>query len=243
MILGTFTRAELLKTFHKIADVFEERAHGFCNYNQKAILKRLKGSGEYTKVFSCEIDGQRYYETFHFFSSKEGIDGKRLSIVTVFKDAKGTFVLAHNPNPSPVDDVYYKSSMELKLFSSHYIDRFFERTGKDVFGRSLEEKVMLILSENQPLSVATVDDSVIRRYGEPSLPYTFLREGKKEIECVYINDGDIAIVERYGLVPVWRTFIPKEMLFESQREYVDRDDIQEGIQTAKDFSNKLNGIK
>ena len=242
MILGTFTRAEILKTFHKIADVFEERARGFCYYNQKSILKKLKGSGEYTKVFSCEIEGQRYYETFHFLPSKDGIDGNRQSIVTVFKDAKGTFVLAHNPNPSPVDDVYYKSSMELKLFSSHYVDRFYERTGKDVSGISLEEKVLLLLSENQPLSVATVDDSVIRRYGEPSLPYTFLQDGKKETECVYINDGDIAIVERYGPVPVWRTFIPKDMLFDSQREYVDRDDIQEGIQSAKDYSKKLNRI-
>ena len=106
-------------------------------------------------------------------------------------------------------------------------------------GLSLIEKTMVILSEKQPLCVSTVDDDVIRRYGEPSLPFRFLQEGVKETECTYINDGDIAIVERYGLVPVWRTFIAKEMLFDSQREFVERPEIQEGIQVAKEFSSKM----
>lgn len=239
MILGTFSRDDILKTFRHVASVLEERAHGYYYHNEKAVLKKLRSSGEFRRVFSCEIDRQRYFEAITFYLSNGVIDSGRQSILTEFKDDKGSFVLMHHPDPCYSDDVYIKSSWELRIFSSHYVERFFERTGMNGTGLSLIEKTMVILSEKQPLCVSTVDDDVIRRYGEPSLPFRFLQEGVKETECTYINDGDIAIVERYGLVPVWRTFIAKEMLFDSQREFVERPEIQEGIQVAKEFSSKM----
>ena len=239
MILGSFTRDDILKAFRNVASVLEERAHGYYYHNEKAVLKKLRASGEFRRVFSCEIDRQRYFEVFFFSLSNGIIETGRLSILTEFKDEKGVFVMMHHPGQCYSDDLYIKSSWELRIFSSHYIERFFERTGMNGTGLSLIEKTMAILSEKQPLCASTVDDNVIRRYGEPSLPYKFLQEGAKETECTYLNDGDIAIVERYGLVPVWRTYIAKEMLFDSQREFVDWPEIQEGIQAAKELSSKL----
>ena len=46
----------------------------------------------------------------------------------------------------------------------------------------------------------------------------FLSNSERLCECVYLEGGDISIVESYGPVSVWRTFITKEMLFESQTE-------------------------
>lgn len=242
MILESFSREDLLKTFHRIASVLEDRAHGYYSHNEKSIVNRLRVSGEYKRVFSCEVDKQRYYEVFNFgLARKDEVGINRMSILTVFNDVKGQFVIIHNPNPCYSDDMYISSSWELRLFTAHFVERFYERTGRDGTGCSLIDKTIFILSKMQNLCASTVDDTVIRRYGEPALRFRFLQEGVKETECAYINDGDVAIVERYGLVPVWRTYISKEMLFDSQIEFVDKPEIQEGIQMAKSISAKLNG--
>ena len=78
--------------------------------------------------------------------------------------------------------------------------------------------VQVILESNTNIGPASVDDSVIRRYSEPSLKMNFLINSERLCECVYLEGGDISIVESYGPVSVWRTFITKEMLFESQTE-------------------------
>ncbi len=240
MILTTFTRGEVIEKLHQAADLFEERSRNYCYQNQKVMVVRLKKKKEEVKFFSCELDGQRYYQKYTYCLSSGYIMSNSSSVVTVLSDSKGVFVLLHSPLFSRANDYYMKTSLELRVFSGHFVNRFFERTGRSSINMTLVDKTMVILEQMQSMVPSTVDDEVIRRHGEPSLPFVFLQEGKKEVECSYLNDGDIAIVERYGPVPVWRTYVAKEMLFNSQREFVDKPEIQEGIQFAKDVSSKLN---
>jgi hypothetical protein len=61
----------------------------------------------------------------------------------------------------------------------------------------------------------------------------FLGKDERLCECLFHNGGDISIVESYGPIRVWRTYITKEMLFESQKEDV-------YYQEAQDAINKVN---
>lgn len=240
MILTSFTRGEVIEKLHHVADLFEERSSNYCYQNKKVMVARLKKKKEENKMFSCELDGQRYYQKYTFIIRNGYISSSCSSVATILNDSKGVFVLLHSPLFRQASDYYMKTSLELRIFSGHFINRFFERTGRNATNMTLIDKTMVILEQMQSLVPSTVDDEVIRRHGEPSLPFTFLQEGEKEVECSYLNDGDVAIVERYGPVPVWRTYVPKEMLFDSQLEFVDKPEIQEGIQFAKDISTKLN---
>ena len=240
MILTTFTRGEVIEKLHQAADLFEERSRNYCYQNQKEMVVRLKKKKEEVKLFSCELDGQRYYQKYTFIISNGFIKSNCSSVVTVLNDSKGVFVLLHSPLFRLASDYYMKTSLELRIFSGHFVNRFFERTGRSATNMTLVDKTLVILEQMQSLIPSTVEDEVIRRHGEPSLPFTFLQEGKKEVECSYLNDGDIAIVERYGPVPVWRTYVTKEMLFDSQLKFVDKPEIQEGIQFAKNVSSKMN---
>lgn len=240
MILTTFTRGEVIEKLHQAADLFEERSRNFCYHNQKVMVARLKKKKEEDKLFSCELNGQRYYQKYTYSLSNGYIMSNSSSVATVLNDSKGVFVLLHSPLFRQASDFYLRTSLELRIFSGHFVNRFFERSGRNAADMTLIDKTMVILEEMQSIIPSTVEDEVIRRHGEPSLPFTFLQEGKKEVECSYLNDGDIAIVERYGPVPVWRTYVPKEMLFDSQREFVDKPEIQEGIQFAKGISSKMN---
>ena len=239
MVLSTFTRGEVIEKLKQAAELFDERSRSYCYHNQKAIVSRLKKNKRESKLFSCELDGQRYYQKHTFWIENGYIAGNHSSVVTILNDPKGVFVLIHSPLFRQASDYFMKTSLELRIFSGHFVSRFFERTGRDATNMTLVDKTIIILEQMQSFIPSTVEDEVIRRHGEPSLPFTFLQEGKKEIECSYINDGDIAIVERYGPVPVWRTYVVKEMLFDSQRVFVDKPEIQEGIQLAKDISSKL----
>ena len=242
MILRTFTRNEVIRALHRAYETFEERARGYCNHNVKALAKKIGKEKKVERVFSCEMDGQRYYEKFIFILKDGYISGMGQSVATLFNDSREPFVLLHSPTNFGPDDYYFRTSRELRIFSSHFINRFFERSGRNPEGMDLIGKTMVILSEMQSISASTVNDEVIRRYGEPALSFAFLQEGKKETECSYLNDGDIAIVERYGPVPVWRTYVSKDMLFKEQLDFVDRPDIQEGVQAAKEISKQLNNI-
>ena len=242
MILRTFTRDEVIKTLHKAFDVFDERARNYCYHNGKSLIIKIKRQKKVDKIFSCEIDGQRYSEKFIFMIRDGYISAYPHSVVTVFNDSREPLVLVHSPINDYAKDYFFRTSLELRVFSAHFINRFFERSGRESEEMNLIDKTMIILSDMQSISASTVNDEVIRRYGEPALSFAFLQEGKKETECSYLNDGDIAIVERYGPVPVWRTYVSKDMLFKEQLDFVDRPDIQEGVQAAKEISKQLNNI-
>ena len=238
MILATFTRDEVIQEMEQASNLLAERAQGFLSYNRKAIASKIRKDGVFKRVFHCVYKGQEYYQRHEFIIDGDYFNGNRGSVITTFQDDKGRFVLIHNPIKNLPDDEYLRGSLELKIFSGHFVERFFERTGMSGEGKSLIEKAFIVLDNLQTICAATTDDEVYRRHGEPTLTYRFLQEGPKDYECTYINDSDIAIVECYGNVPVWRTYISEEMLHKSQSDYINRPDIQEGVQIAKELSEK-----
>ena len=60
------------------------------------------------------------------------------------------------------------------------------------------------------------DDNIISRFHEPSLNVPFLAKENRRISCECYKNGDIAIVEYYDKITVSRTYITKDMLFDSQ---------------------------
>jgi hypothetical protein len=63
---------------------------------------------------------------------------------------------------------------------------------------------------------SSFDDNIISRFNEPSLNVPFLAKENKRISCECYKNGDIAIVEYYDRITVSRTYIIKDMLFDSQ---------------------------
>ena len=239
MILRTFTRDEVIDELHTVLDLFEERSRNFSVYNKKILEKKLRKQKDFFWVFSCEYKGQRYFQKVNFFLEHSHIGLQPQSVITVFQDSKEPFVLIHSPINHFIEDQFIRGSLELRIFSAHFVNRYFERTRMGFEDASLIEKTLVILTTMQSLCPSTVEDDVIRRYAEPALNFKFLQEGEKVTECTYLNDGDIAIIERYGIVPVWRTFVSKDMLFKDQLDFVERPDVQDAIHFAKEISNKL----
>ena len=239
MILPTFTREEVINELKHANTILYDRAQNYFFYNEKIIKSKILKTGVFHRVFHCEYNNQQYHEKFDFFLKGNGIYINQGSVITVLQDDKGRFVLLHHPFRTMPEDKYIRGSLELRIFTGHFVERYFERQGINGKGETLIEKVLFILDNMQSLVPSTYDDEIIRRHGEPSLTYTFLQEGEKDYECSYIGDGDIAIVERYGVVPVWRTYITKEMLFKSQLDCINRTEMQEGIQLGKRISDKM----
>ena len=213
MILSTFSYEQLLKTMQKAASLLQERCEGYAYHNQNVIFRKAKKKA-LTRVVSCEIDHQRYYQKFFLKCEGNRIGYQCTSVVTVLLHENRKYVVTYNPLTLHEPLI----SSKIRLFTEHYLNRYFERNGYDAQGKELHEMVQAILESNTNIVPASVDDSVIRRYGEPSLKMNFLSKEERLCECVYLEGGDIAIVESYGPVSVWRTFITKEMLFESQTE-------------------------
>lgn len=239
MILPTFTRNEVIRELKQANEILYDRARNYFSYNEKIILSKMRKSGRYERVFHCEFNNQQYYEKFEYLLDGGSIFINQGSVLTIFNDVKGRFILLHHPFKTLPEDKHVRGSLELRIFAGHFVERYFERLGINEEGKTLIDKTLVILDNMQSFVPSTIEDEVIRRHGEPSLTYTFLQEGEKDYECSYIGDGDIAIVERYGVVPVWRTYITKEMLFKSQTNYINRPDIQEGIRFAKEASEVL----
>ena len=57
MILGTFSRDDILKTFRHVASVLEERAHGYYYHNEKAVLKKLRPQESFGESFPVRLTG------------------------------------------------------------------------------------------------------------------------------------------------------------------------------------------
>lgn len=213
MILSTFSYEELLRTMQKAAGILKERCEGYVYHNQDAVTRKAKKEG-FSRVFSCEIDHQRYFQKFFAKFVGKNTNNSATSVITVLQHENRKYVITYNPLTLHVSFIESK----IRVFTEHYLNRYFERNGLDPHGKELHEMVQVILESNTNIVPASVDDSVIRRYGEPSLKMNFLSNSERLCECVYLEGGDISIVESYGPVSVWRTFITKEMLFESQTE-------------------------
>lgn len=228
MITSTFSYEELLKTMQKAASLLQERCEGYAYHNQDIIFRRAKKS-VLTRVVSCEIEHQRYYQKFFIKCEGKRVGYQSTSVVTVLQHENRKYVVTFNPLTLHEPMIPSK----IRLFSEHYLNRYFERNQMSSDGLGLHEMVQAILESNANVVPASIDDNVIKRYGEPSLKMNFLSKEERFCECVYLDEGDIAIVESYGPVSVWRTFISKEMLFESQKE----DDYYKEAQDAIDIVN------
>jgi hypothetical protein len=56
----------------------------------------------------------------------------------------------------------------------------------------------------------------VKKYEKTRLSAKFLDTAQFQTWYASSRRGDLAIVEQYGTIPVWRTFISKEMLFKDQ---------------------------
>ena len=63
---------------------------------------------------------------------------------------------------------------------------------------------------------STVLGDFVKKYEKTRLEARFLETTPFKTWYASSSRGDIAIVEQYGTIPVWRTFISREMLFENQ---------------------------
>lgn len=228
MITSTFSYEELLKTMQKAASLLQERCEGYAYHNQDIIFRRAKKSA-LTRVVSCEIERQRYYQKFFIKCEGKRVGYQSTSVVTVLQHENRKYVVTFNPLTLHEPMIPSK----IRLFTEHYLNRYFERNQMSSDSLGLHEMVQVILESNTNVVPASIDDNVIKRYGEPSLKMNFLSKEERFCECVYLDEGDIAIVESYGPVSVWRTFISKEMLFKSQKE----DDYYQEAQDAIDIVN------
>lgn len=231
MITSTFSYEELLKTMQKAASLLEERFQGYAYHNQDTIFRKAK-KNVLTRVVSCEIGHQRYYQKFFIKCQGIRVGYQSTSVVTILQHENRKYVITFNPLTLHEPMIPSK----IRLFSEHYLNRYFERNQMSSDGLGLHEMVQVILESNTNVVPASIDDNVIKRYGEPSLKMNFLSREERFCECVYLDEGDIAIVESYGPVSVWRTFISKEMLFESQKE-------DEYYKEAQDAIDIVNGRK
>ena len=231
MITSTFSYEELLKTMQRAASLLQERCEGYAYHNQDTIFRRAKKQA-LTRVVSCEIEHQRYYQKFFIKCEGKRVGYQSTSVVTILQHENRKYVITFNPLTLHEPMIPSK----IRLFSEHYLNRYFERNQMSSDGLGLHEMVQAILESNTNIVPASIDDSVIKRYGEPSLKMNFLSKEERFCECVYLDEGDIAIVESYGPVSVWRTFISKEMLFESQKE-------DEYYKEAQDAIDIVNGRK
>ena len=231
MITSTFSYEELLKTMQRAASLLQERCEGYAYHNQDTIFRRAKKQA-LTRVVSCEIEHQRYYQKFFIKCEGKRVGYQSTSVVTILQHENRKYVITFNPLTLHEPMIPSK----IRLFTEHYLNRYFERNQMSSDGLGLHEMVQAILESNTNIVPASIDDSVIKRYGEPSLKMNFLSKEERFCECVYLDEGDIAIVESYGPVSVWRTFISKEMLFESQKE-------DEYYKEAQDAIDIVNGRK
>lgn len=225
MITSTFSYEELLKTMQKAASLLKERCEGYAYHNQDLIFRKARKSA-LVRVVSCEIEHQRYYQKFFIKCEGKRVGYQSTSVVTQLQDENRKYVITFNPLTLHEPLI----SSKIRLFTEHYLNRYFERNQLNSDGLELHEMVQAILESNTNVVPASIDDNVIRRYGEPALKMKFLSKEERFCECVYLDNGDIAIVESYGPVSVWRTFITKEMLFKSQKEddyYKDAQDVIE----------------
>lgn len=231
MITSTFSYEQLLKTMQKAASTLLERCEGYVYHNEDIICRKAKKSA-LTRVVSCEIEHQRFYQKFFIKCEGKRIGYSYTSVVTVLLHENRKYVITFNPRTLHEPLIPSK----IRIFTEHYLNRYFERNNLTSGGLELHEMVQVIFESSADIVPASIDDNVIKRYGEPALKMNFLSKEERFCECVYLDGGDISIVESYGPISVWRTFISKDMLFESQKA----DEYYRDAQSAIDFVNKRN---
>lgn len=211
MILDTFTKDELLSTLKGVIPIFKERAQNFMAHNARDIAKKAK-YGAFYKTISGVIDGQRYYYNVVYVKNKDYLEMGNGPLITVVSNGKRNLVVELHDweDPNSTDGTY------LKVFTEHFLTRFCDRMGFDVEKMSLIDKTNAFGANEEGHYSSTVLGDFMRKYDKTKLNAKFLDTTIFKTWYAASRRGDIAIVEQYGSVPVWRTFISKEMLFEDQ---------------------------
>lgn len=213
MILDTFTKEELISTLKNVVPIFRQRAENFMGNNVKKLSKQVKGV-EYPKIFSGIIDGQRYYYEVVYRRDRDTIemgDGPLTTVVTCGKRNLAVVFQAFQ-DPESLDGSY------LKILTEHFLTRYCERTGMDVEKMSIIDKVKAWGHGGSGFYTSVGCGEFLKKYQKTHLKARFLDTEIFKTWYAASRKGDIAIVEQYGSIPVWRTFIAEEMLHDSQIE-------------------------
>lgn len=211
MILDTFTKEELLSTLIKVIPIFKQRAKSYLTYNAKELAKKLK-SGIYKKCITGVVDGQRYYYNVIYFGDKKNVDVANGYLQTVVQVGKRNLVIEFSEfeDPNSIDGSY------IKILTEHFLTRFCERMGLSMENMSAIEKAHAFANMESGYYSSTVLGDFVKKYEKTRLEARFLETTPFKTWYASSSRGDIAIVEQYGTIPVWRTFISREMLFENQ---------------------------
>ena len=211
MILDTFTKEELLSTLIKVIPIFKQRAKSYLTYNAKELAKKLK-SGIYKKCITGVVDGQRYYYNVIYFGDKKNVDVANGYLQTVVQVGKRNLVIEF----SEFEDPNYTDGSYIKILTEHFLTRFCERMGLSMENMSAIEKAHAFANMESGYYSSTVLGDFVKKYEKTRLEARFLETTPFKTWYASSSRGDIAIVEQYGTIPVWRTFISREMLFENQ---------------------------
>ena len=180
-------------------------------YNAKELAKKLK-SGIYKKCITGVVDGQRYYYNVIYFGDKKNVDVANGYLQTVVQVGKRNLVIEFSEfeDPNSTDGSY------IKILTEHFLTRFCERMGLSMENMSAIEKAHAFANMESGYYSSTVLGDFVKKYEKTRLEARFLETTPFKTWYASSSRGDIAIVEQYGTIPVWRTFISREMLFENQ---------------------------
>lgn len=211
MILDTFTQTELISTLLKVAPIFKKRAINYTDHNSDNIIRKAK-TGVYYKYFSGIIDGQRYYYDVAYVRKGKGVSIGEGPITTIINNDRRKLVITFHPDADPNS----KDGDSLKVLTEHFLTRYCERMGMESDNMDLIDKYYAFGRREQKMYGATVCGNFLKKYGNTKLNATFLDQNDFTVWYAASGRGDIAIVEIYGNIPVWRTFISETMLYDSQ---------------------------
>jgi hypothetical protein len=232
MILDTFTYSELYSTMSQAYHLMLERNHSYLSHNFSKIRKLCK-KGDYFRPFYAEIENQRYSMIACYRANKDDVYIGVRALRTIILNGNRKLVLefrtkeAYGEHPSFI----------LTVYTEHFLNRYCERSGINDTDMSLFDKAVLFY-DNTDLRIAhSKEDELINRLKEPSLPVNFLPKTNIRKDCACFKNGDIAIVEMYDFIPVWRTYITKEMLYDRQTQdasYIEKVEKSIEIQDTED---------
>lgn len=212
MILETFTHKEIHITLRKAYATLLDRAKSYLDNNYKKIHIQCKGCDVVERNVQGTINNQRYslWTEYRKIGSRILYGASTLHTVFMYRNRK--FVIKMYPYGPDIEHAKYG----IAYLTEHFLNRFCERLCLCPAETNLLEKARLF-DRNTDLKVHnSFDDNIISRFKEPSLHAIFLPKENRKISCECFKNGDIAIVEYYDKITVWRTYITKEMLFDSQ---------------------------
>ena len=213
MIIDTFTRDELITTLNEAFEILIARAYSYAEKNIDFVSRNAKGEG-YARTFSGIIKKQRYYLDINYLKQGEYIKVGARGLITFIGNESRTLIIIFDPFGDPNDT----HGTYVKLTTEHFINRYCERSGIKTDGKTLHEKVQYFTHGTSGGFTGIPTGDFIRRNGKPALKIGFLDSSNAQTWLSCNSKGDVAIIEMYGNIPVWRTYITHEMLYERQKE-------------------------